>query len=82
MVIPNQDTFLAKKPFVLTKRMQNRLYKLFDGKVGMSVRQASRKLNVCQAVIKQWLNALGIKRKVTQVIPRGKKQAVLLHKFA
>ena len=77
----------GKKQLVLTKRMKNRLYKLFDGKVGVSVRQALQKLNVCQSVIKRWLNELGIKRKVRQVVPKSsekqrKKQAVILHKIA
>lgn len=75
------------KPHVLTTKIKKKLFKLFDGKVGATVANASRKLRIGEKVIKRWLKELGIKRKSRKVIPcstekQKKKQQVILHKIA
>ena len=70
----------GKKPCILTERIKNKLSKIFDGKIGASIRHASRTLNYSRRTIKRWLTELGIKKKARQVVPKStEKQRVILH---
>ena len=77
----------GRKTKELTTKVKEKLKKMFDGKIGVSINHAARKLKVGWHTIKKWLEVLKIKRRIRRIVPKSsekqkKKQQVILHKIA
>jgi len=56
---------------IMTSRIKDRMVNLFDGSCKTTIKMAARKFKVSHHVIKQWLQELGIERKVRKKIPKS-----------